>query len=181
MSVVPVTDTIDVSKQKINSIDVEDIDFDVGAISRTAASAKSEVAIVAINDFKNQQEEVIEVLESSTTRRNTAQAISYADSYNSPSVEAYVRSYFSDIPIMAEIARCESTFRHTLSNGTVLRGRVDNADVGVMQINERYHLATANKYGIDIQTIDGNLAYARYLYNKQGTQPWNASAPCWAY
>ncbi len=94
-------------------------------------------------------------------------------------VEAKVREYFSDIPIMVEIARCESTFRHRLSNGEVLRGYVDGADTGVMQINLRYHQQTADRLGLDLEDIYDNMAYARHLYERQGTQPWNASAPCW--
>lgn len=94
--------------------------------------------------------------------------------------EAIVREYFSDIPVMVQIARCESTFRHTLADGSVLQGRVDPADTGVMQINKRYHEATATKLGLDLDTIEGNMAYARDLYEKQGTQPWSASAPCWS-
>ncbi len=93
--------------------------------------------------------------------------------------EVIVRSYFRDIPIMAEIARCESTFRHTVSNGTVLRGRVDNDDTGVMQINYRYHGKKAAELKLDLEDIYHNMAYARYLYETQGTQPWSASAPCW--
>ena len=34
-------------------------------------------------------------------------------------------------------------------------------DVGVMQINEDYHLDTAQSLGMNIYSIDGNLAYAR--------------------
>jgi len=94
--------------------------------------------------------------------------------------EAIVRGYFKDIPVMIEVARCESTFRHTLSDGTVLKGVVDPADTGVMQINKRYHLATANKLGLDLHDIYDNMAYARYLYEKQGVQPWSASSPCWS-
>lgn len=93
--------------------------------------------------------------------------------------EEKVRSYFSDIPVMIQIARCESTFRHTLPDGTVLRGVVDNADTGVMQINTRYHGETAESLGLDLSVFEDNLAYARYLYEKQGTKPWSASAPCW--
>jgi hypothetical protein len=81
---------------------------------------------------------------------------------------------------MIQIARCESTFRHTLSDGTVLRGIVDPADTGVMQINLRYHGDRADKLGIDLTDIYGNMAYARDLYERQGTQPWSASAPCWS-
>jgi hypothetical protein len=95
-------------------------------------------------------------------------------------VEAAVRTYFADIPVMAEVARCESTFRHTVADGSVLRGRVDGRDTGVMQINTGYHAATAAKLGLDLFDFGDNMAYARYLYEKQGTQPWSASAPCWS-
>ena len=93
--------------------------------------------------------------------------------------EAAVRAYFDDIPVMVAVARCESTFRHTLSDGSVLRGRVDSADTGVMQINKRYHEDRADQLGLDLDNLYDNMAYARYLYEKQGTQPWNASRPCW--
>jgi hypothetical protein len=94
--------------------------------------------------------------------------------------EAIVREYFADIPVMIQIARCESTFQHTLADGSILRGRVDSADTGVMQVNKRYHLSAATAMGLNLDDIYGNMAYARHLYEKQGTQPWNASAPCWA-
>lgn len=94
--------------------------------------------------------------------------------------EAIVRSYFIDIPIMIEIARCESTFRHRLADGNVLRGYVDNADTGVMQINRRYHERTATAMNLNLDDIYHNMAYARFLYEREGTRPWNASAPCWS-
>lgn len=95
------------------------------------------------------------------------------------STEAAVREYFSDIPAMIEVAYCESTFRHYLSDGSVLQGRVDSADTGVMQINKRYHLNAANAMNLNLENLYDNMAYARHLYNKQGLQPWSASAPCW--
>jgi hypothetical protein len=94
-------------------------------------------------------------------------------------VEALVRSYFEDIPVMVGIARCESTFTHTLKDGSVIKGKVDSADTGVMQINLRYHEKRAISLGYDLHDIQGNLAYARLLYEERGTQPWNASASCW--
>lgn len=94
--------------------------------------------------------------------------------------ESIVRSYFRDIPVMIQVARCESAFRHTLSDGTVLRGKVDSDDTGVMQINRRYHDKKAAELNLDLNDIYHNMAYARYLYETQGTQPWNASAPCWS-
>lgn len=96
------------------------------------------------------------------------------------STEGAVRRYFSDIPIMAEIARCESTFRHiNPQTGAVLRGFVNASDVGVMQINTYYHGSTAERLGLDLMKLEDNMAYARYLYEREGTRPWNASRPCW--
>ncbi len=93
--------------------------------------------------------------------------------------EIAVREYFSDIPVMIQVARCESTFRHTLEDGTVLRGKVDNRDTGVMQINSYYHGKAAAELGLDLENFEDNMAYARHLYETQGTQPWSASSPCW--
>jgi hypothetical protein len=93
--------------------------------------------------------------------------------------EVAVRSYFADIPVMIEVARCESEFRHQLTDGSILRGRIDPADTGVMQINKRYHEATATAMQIDLDDLQGNLDYARHLYETQGTRPWSASMPCW--
>ncbi|MES3004687.1 MAG: hypothetical protein V4690_01085 [Patescibacteria group bacterium] len=95
------------------------------------------------------------------------------------STEEYVKDYFADVPIMIQIARCESTFRHLGKDGEVHRGKVNNKDVGVMQINEYYHLDTSKKKDYDIYTIEGNTAYARDLYEREGTRPWNSSKPCW--
>lgn len=94
-------------------------------------------------------------------------------------LEQYVRDYFRDTPIMAEIARCESRFRHLGRGGTVLRGEVTVEDLGVMQINEFYHEDTAKTLGFDLHTLDGNLAYAKWLYAKEGITPWLSSSRCW--
>jgi hypothetical protein len=95
------------------------------------------------------------------------------------STEKIVRSYFRDIPVMVEIARCESTFRHELQDGSILQGRVDPADTGVMQINKRYHEADAVAMQLNLDDIYHNMAFARHLYETQGVQPWSASMPCW--
>ena len=98
---------------------------------------------------------------------------------NLMTVEEYVRGYFSDIPVMIEIAKCESRFRQYDKNGEVLRGAVNSLDRGVMQINEYYHGESAEKLGYDLLTIEGNTAYARYIYEKYGVKPWVSSSPCW--
>ncbi len=93
--------------------------------------------------------------------------------------ESYVRRYFSDIPVMIEIAKCESHFRQLDSNGEIHRGIANNGDVGVMQINEFYHLGEAKAKSYDIYTLEGNTAYARELYEEEGTSPWKPSKACW--
>jgi hypothetical protein len=95
-------------------------------------------------------------------------------------VEEYVRNYFSDIPVMVEIAKCESHFRQHNESGEVLRGEKNVLDRGVMQINEYYHGEDSEKLGFDILTLKGNTAYARYLFEKYGVKPWASSSRCWA-
>ncbi len=94
-------------------------------------------------------------------------------------VEAKAREYFKKDPILVEIAKCESEFRQFDKDGKVLRGVVNQSDVGVMQINKYYHADTAVKLGFDLETVEGNMAYAKYLYEKEGVQPWRSSSPCW--
>jgi hypothetical protein len=94
-------------------------------------------------------------------------------------VEEYVRNYFSDIPVMIEIAKCESRFRQHDENGGVLRGEENPLDRGVMQINEKYHNENSDKLGYDLLTLEGNTAYARALFEKYGVKPWLSSSKCW--
>lgn len=90
-----------------------------------------------------------------------------------------VKTYYAKYPVLAEIAFCESTMRQYDDNGNVLRGKVDSADVGIMQINQRYHAEKAKELGYDLMTPEGNLGFALYLYKAQGSRPWNASKSCW--
>lgn len=110
----------------------------------------------------------------------TTGAVSEEEAIEVLTTQDKVEQYFSDLPIMIDIARCESRFRQHNKNGDVLRGELTPADVGVMQINERFHLRESKKLGYDIHTLEGNMAYARYLYEKQGARPWLASSQCWA-
>jgi hypothetical protein len=94
-------------------------------------------------------------------------------------------------PTLKQICSCESgngkygTPQQFETDGvTPLVGRLTPArlgqDIGMCQINTMYHLETATSLGYDIYTEEGNWGYATYLYETQGTQPWNASKPCWA-
>ena len=94
-------------------------------------------------------------------------------------VEMAVREYFADIPLMVEIARCESKFRQFGTDGNALQGKMVKEDTGVLQVNKTYHLKRANKLGYDLDTLAGNMAYSRLLHSEQGYWPWISSNPCW--
>lgn len=94
-------------------------------------------------------------------------------------VETRVRAYFSYAPIMVEIARCESKFRQYSSSGKPLYGGYGGKMVGVFQVYTDIHASYAASLGMDITTLEGNLAYAKYLYDREGTKPWLSSFPCW--
>ena len=94
--------------------------------------------------------------------------------------KSYIETQYADTPILLRIAGCESTFRQYDSAGNVLHGKVNHDDVGVMQINTSYHAEKATSMGYDLNTTQGNVAYAKYLYKTQGATPWSASEPCWS-
>ncbi len=128
---------------------------------------------VAIELNANLQTQTVETKEVCLVEKNNQ-----AKTQNT--VEREVRKYFKDIPILAEVARCESHFTHiNPATGNVIRGKVNPNDVGVMQINEYYHNKTAESMGLDLKNFSDNMAYARYLYERDGTQPWSASSACW--
>lgn len=125
---------------------------------------------------------VVSEIIASTSQSGTeksSQTENVKKSRNEMTVEEYVKGYFSDIPIMIEIAKCESRFRQHFPNGNVLRGEENPLDKGVMQINEYYHGEDANRLGYDIKTLEGNTAYARFLFEKYGVKPWMSSSSCW--
>lgn len=106
-------------------------------------------------------------------------SVQLSDLKNPETLGAYVREYYADTPILADIAWCESRMRHLDKEGNLFRGKVNPSDIGVMQINTYYHEATATKMDIDLESLSGNLEYAQYLYEKEGTKPWNSSKKCW--
>ncbi len=123
-----------------------------------------------------------EIIASSTQTASIVVAISTTTSFtDNAGVMAYVKAQYWNEPILVDIARCESAFRqYDLKTGEVLHGVKDNQDIGIMQINEQYQGAKAASMGYDIDTVEGNVAYAAYLYQTQGAAPWNASSACWS-
>lgn len=94
-------------------------------------------------------------------------------------VRQYVESQFADTPIMIKIASCESHFKQYDSAGNPVKNPHSTA-VGVFQIMASIHQDLADEeLGLDITTLEGNVAYAKALYKDQGTTPWAASKACW--
>lgn len=93
-------------------------------------------------------------------------------------VEKRIREYWHDAPIMVDIAWCESKFLHYRKDGSTVIGNITR-DIGVMQVNEYYHREAAANMGLDIYDLEDNLTYSRYLYDREGTVPWNSSSHCW--
>ncbi len=110
---------------------------------------------------------------------SSAQAVASQPMPQAQTVKEYVQTYFADIPVMAAIAECESHFTQLDKEGTVVKNPHSSA-VGVFQIMASIHAASADdNLGLNIYTLQGNAAYARYLYESQGTAPWNDSKSCW--
>ncbi len=89
-------------------------------------------------------------------------------------IEAKVRTEFADIPAMIEIARCESGFRQFTDAGNVFYGGAGGGMIGVFQFYEKVHTKSATALGFRLATVEGNLGYARHLYEQLGTVPWQS-------
>ncbi len=94
-------------------------------------------------------------------------------------IEQIAKDQKVDPEPLLEIARCESHYRQYDETGDVLRGNHNPRDVGIFQINERFHLDQSQKLGYDIYTAEGNIRYAIWLSEKEGIGHWSASRPCW--
>jgi hypothetical protein len=90
-------------------------------------------------------------------------------------VEARVAEAFADAPEMLPIAKCESGIRQFAPDGSVLRGGPGGRYVGIFQIDQPLHATWAASLGFDILTVDGNIGYARHLYDAKGTKPWGCA------
>jgi len=97
--------------------------------------------------------------------------------YTTTEIKNMVEEEFGDDHPMVTVARCESSFRQ-YEDGGVLRNPESDA-IGIFQILEGLHEQPAEKLGIDIFTVAGNIDYARKLYDSFGLAPWSPSSLCW--
>lgn len=83
-------------------------------------------------------------------------------------------------PILKKIAQCESGSKQFGNDGQVLKGMVHPADWGYLQINTAVHMDEAAILGYDLTTLEGNIGFGKYLFEREGTVPWDSSRFCWA-
>lgn len=89
-------------------------------------------------------------------------------------------------PTLKRICSCESTGQPDRepqqfnADGSVKRGVINPLDTGMCQINLYYHEEAATKMGLDLETEYGNAVYANWLFDNEGSTPWNWSRSCWA-
>jgi hypothetical protein len=102
---------------------------------------------------------------------------------NNEAITAIIQRYFPENhQILTKIAFCESSFNVNAVNKNIKNGEVWSRDWGLFQINDHYHLDNANKMGLNILSAEGNVKYARYLYDSVAENKlrfWEASRPCW--
>lgn len=131
------------------------------------------------NPNENSKSEITTVQPDNTATVGNSEKTHTNKNSSSKTTKQIVQEYFADTPVLIDVASCESRFIQFDADGTVHRGVVNPQDVGVMQINEKYHLSESEKLGLDIHTLEGNMAYAKHLYKTQGTRPWEYSSKCW--
>ncbi|MEK7179905.1 MAG: transglycosylase SLT domain-containing protein [Patescibacteria group bacterium] len=81
-------------------------------------------------------------------------------------IELMIEKEFSDVPIMKEIAECESG----LDNSAIGKAK----ERGLFQVHPIW-FSTMKKLGIDLNTVRGNIKGARHILETQGLSAWT----CW--
>jgi hypothetical protein len=84
-------------------------------------------------------------------------------------------------PVMERIIKAESGGHQYAANGQVLIHINTNGtvDLGVGQINSVW-FSLATKLGYDLTKESDNPAFAEYLYQNYGTDPWYSSKSLWS-
>lgn len=87
-------------------------------------------------------------------------------------------------PELVPVCACESSYeghswampRQFELDGKVRLGRQNPNDIGMCQINWTAHSSTIRGLGLDIWVATGNMAFANYLFERDGFTPWT-----WSY
>lgn len=91
----------------------------------------------------------------------------------SPTPQEYLTLHAAPA-VMIAIAQAESGGQQFNSKGNLLCDGITGTHCGIFQIGE-IHRKEAEKLGYDIDTERGNIAFALWLYKKNGTRDWYSS------
>jgi hypothetical protein len=91
---------------------------------------------------------------------------------------AILTVFFENDPIMVRVAACESSLQHTLPDGSLNVGP-DGYDIGTFMVRAPVHERELRRYGLDPTNFTHNVAFATYLYERDGLRPWQPSRSCW--
>lgn len=83
--------------------------------------------------------------------------------------------------VLAIIANCESGGRQFDDEGNLIKNPESTA-IGKYGIMASLHEERAKSMGLDIRTLEGNEAYANFLFSESGTKHWEVdprSRACW--
>lgn len=103
--------------------------------------------------------------------------LSNSGSVSRDTIQDVLSAEFGPNSPMLDVAWCESGFKQFESPNRVLRGRITPADIGLFQINAEYHEDYLRVY--NVYSVQGNIAYAKKLYERNGLRDWKASKSCW--
>jgi len=99
-------------------------------------------------------------------------------------VESATSSPFAT-PLLKRACSCESWGdpnkqpREFYPDGRLIKGFPDPSDEGACQIHTPTWQKEADVLGYNIETYEGNVKMANYIYGVQGMAAWNASKSCW--
>ena len=65
---------------------------------------------------------------------------------------------------------CETQLRHVSDSGDVVRGKENPQDIGIFQLNLRYHLLEMRSQGLNPFKRADNIKYAQILYKQRGAK-----------
>ena len=82
-----------------------------------------------------------------------------------------------DEDLARKILNCESGLTHKTKDNINKDG---SKDIGIGQINEKYHGKEMKKAGLNIRDETDNLVYSFYLMGRNNLRDYSASKSCWA-
>lgn len=114
------------------------------------------------------------------TKPEPIEVIPESDTWISEEGRQVVEERFGEGHPLVAVAQCESGFKQFKSDGTLLENPDPKSSAaGVFQTLLITHGPKARSMGMDLETWEGNMDFAEYLYEINGLKDWKESKPCW--